>query len=248
MMFVVLQSILDRAMPGVGTDHLFAEAQLTLIDGDPVFEGIHGALDVKTTHLETALEGFALFGVDLKAARTLLSRTTQRAKSVGDRRLSGYMELFNALSEAESVSTEQTIAALRSATVRLEPFPSTHLLGRASLAVMLARCGELSEAMEITRSGLATLRHSTHFLDDELLTWSNFVEVLELGGAHEQADLANAEALCRVDRLASEIQDESIRQSLLAYEPVVRLVQRAHRREFGDVDDHDEHDDHQVTT
>jgi hypothetical protein len=68
MMFVVLQSILDRAMPGVGTDHLFAEAQLTLIDGDPVFEGIHGALDVKTTHLETALEGFALFGVDLKAA------------------------------------------------------------------------------------------------------------------------------------------------------------------------------------
>jgi hypothetical protein len=63
--------------------------------------------------------------------------------------------------------------------------------------------------------------------------WSNFVEVLECGGAHEQADLANAEALCRVDRLTSEIQDVSIRQSLLAYGPVVQLVQRAHHREAG---------------
>jgi hypothetical protein len=167
-------------------------------------------------------------------ARALLSRTTERAKTAGDRRLSGYVELFRALAEAESVPSEQTIVATRSALVGLEPFPSTHLLGRASLAVMLARRGELTEAMELTRIGLVTLRHNSHFLDDEFSMWSDFVEVLDRGGAHEQADLANAEAMCRVDRLASEIQDASIRQSLLAYEPVVRLVQRAHRRESGD--------------
>jgi tetratricopeptide (TPR) repeat protein len=190
--------------------------------------------DYATLYLEGILSWSLLKQRPSDEARALLRRTTERAKTAGDRRLSGYVELFRALAEAESMPSEQTIAAIRSALVGLEPFPSTHLLGRASLAVMLARRGELAEAMELTRSGLATLRHNSHFLDDEFSMWSDFVEVLDRGGAHEQADLANAEAMCRVDRLASEIQDASIRQSLLAYEPVVRLVQRAHRRESGD--------------
>jgi tetratricopeptide (TPR) repeat protein len=168
-------------------------------------------------------------------AKLLMTAVAHRARDAGEARLSGYIVIWHVTLDAETVPSNATIAGLREGLEHLRPFASTHLWASATLAVMLARRGEpseLREALALVHVGLGRLREFTSLLDDEFSVWSNFVEVLERGGAPEPADVATIEALRRVSRLHAQIDDESMRQAFAAYDPVVRLRDRARRRDL----------------